>query len=136
MKYILEFPPGQKLINANGRSSKYAVSASNRWGKQKVTENLRSLACKLAGEAGIPELGRVKVKATYFPPDRRKRDSSNVLFLSVKAGVDGCVDAGVLPDDHDKIVVSLELLPSDVIVAGGQMVIEIEETDDVRAENM
>ena len=123
--YRLEFPPGTRLISANGRSSKYAVSAGNRWAKKKATEELRALGCALAGKAGIPRLGKVRIRAVYFPPDNRKRDSSNVLFFSVKAGVDGCVDAGVLADDNDKIVTSTELVPGDAIVKGGQMVIEV-----------
>lgn len=123
--YRLEFPPGTKLISANGRSSKYAVSASSRFAKAKVTGQLRDMACVLAKKAAIPRLGKVRIRATYFPPDNRRRDSSNVLFFSVKASVDGCVDAGILADDNDKIVKSTELIPGDHIVRGGQMVIEV-----------
>lgn len=129
MKYILEFPPGVRLINANGRSSKYAVSASSRWGKKQVTSELRAMGCKLAKKAGIPKLEMVRVRAIYYPPDRRKRDSSNVLFFSVKAAVDGLVPL-VLTDDNDKIVRSTELVPGDRIVPKGQMVIEIIEVEE------
>ena len=129
MAYRLEFPPGTKLINANGRSSKYAVSASSRFAKAKVTAALRALAGDLAKKQKIPPLGRVKIVATYYPPDNRRRDSSNVLFFSVKASVDGIVGS-VLKDDNDKIVKSTELIPGDHVVPGGQMVIEVIEVSD------
>jgi len=126
VKYTLEFPPGVRLINANGRSSKYAVSASSRWGKKQVTSELRAMGCKLARKARIPRLEAVHVTVIYYPPDNRKRDSSNVLFYSSKAGLDGCTDAKIWSDDNDKVVRSLTLIPGDYIVPKGQMVIIIE----------
>ena len=126
MKYTLEFPPGVRLINANGRSSKYAVSASSRWGKKQVTSELRAMGCKLAKKAKIPYLDVVSVTVIYYPPDNRKRDSSNVLFYSRKAALDGCTDAKIWSDDNDKVVRSLTLIPGDHVVPKGQMVIEIE----------
>lgn len=128
--YRLEFPPGTKLINANGRSSKYAVSASSRWAKKNTTESLRAMGCRLAKKAKIPHLDKVKVRVIYFPPDNRRRDSSNVLFFSSKAALDGCTDCGIWTDDNDKVVRSIEFLPGDHIVPKGQMVIEIETADE------
>jgi Holliday junction resolvase RusA-like endonuclease len=125
--YRLEFPPATKLINANGRSSKYAVSAQSRFARAKVTAILRSSACLMAKQMKIPELERVRVTAVYFPPDNRRRDSPNVLFHSSKAALDGCTDAGVWRDDNDKTILSLELVPGGHIVPGGQMVIIISE---------
>lgn len=127
--YRIEFPPGTKLITANGRSTASIISISDRWGKASVTRDLRRLAFELAKEAGIPELRRVRIRAYYLPSDKRKRDSPNVLFFSSKAAIDGIVDLGILPDDSDRYVRSLELLPSDEIVKGGKMVIEVEEAD-------
>lgn len=129
MKYVLEFPPGTLLLTANGRSSKNAVSAGNRWRKREVTASLRDMGCRLAKNQGIPRLERVRIRALYFPPDKRRRDAPNLLFHSSKAAIDGIVDAGVLADDADKYVLSLELAPGGHIVRGGQMVIEIIEVD-------
>lgn len=129
MKYTLEYPPGTMLINANGRSSKYAVSAGQRFAKAKVTVILRSTGCQLAKQAKIPRLEKVRIRVTYFPPNKARRDSSNVLFHSSKAALDGCTDAGIWSDDNDKVVRSIEFVPGDHIVAGGQMVIEIEAVD-------
>ena len=119
MAYRLEFPPGTTLINVNSREH-YRTRA-------KVTKSLRAMGCSLARAQRIPRLERARVKAFYFPPDRRRRDSSNVLFLSVKACLDGCTDAGIWADDNDKVVAGIELVPGDHIVRGGQMVVIIEE---------
>ena len=118
MAYRLEFPPGTTLINVNSREHYRA--------RAKVTKSLRAMGCSLAKMQGITRLERARVKAFYFPPDRRRRDSSNVLFLSVKACLDGCTDAGIWADDNDRVVVSIELVPGDRIIKGGQMVIMIE----------
>lgn len=130
MTYRLEFPPGTKLINANGRSSKYAVSAGNRFARAKVTAILRQQACDLAKKARIPHLDKVRVQVIYYPPTKQRRDSSNVLFHSSKAALDGLTDAGVWTDDNDKVVRSLEFIPGDHIVPGGQMVIVIRASDE------
>lgn len=121
-KYTLTFPPGTKLINVNNRENRYA--------RAKTTKALREMARVLAVKQKIPQMEKARVTAAYFPPDRRRRDSSNILFLSAKAALDGLTDAGIWQDDNDKIVVSLELLAGDHIVPEGQMVITIEEVRD------
>lgn len=117
--YIVELPAGLPLLNANGREH---------WSKRaNAVATIRDIA---RGQArGIPRLRKVKIKATYHAPDNRKRDSSN-LFPAIKAAVDGVVDAGVLQDDSDKFVVSLEIVRSPDNVRGGQMVLEIIEVDE------
>lgn len=84
----------------------------------------------MAKNASIPQLERVKVQVIYYPPNRQRRDSSNVLFHSSKAALDGLTDAGIWLDDNDKVVRSLEFIPGDHIVPGGQMVILIEAADE------
>ena len=51
-------------------------------------------------------------------------------FLRVKSAVDGLVDAGVLKDDSDRYVVSLEMLRGEGIVTGGQLIIEVIDVGD------
>jgi crossover junction endodeoxyribonuclease RusA len=124
--YLIKMPPGTRLINANGRSSKNAVSGQSYFkARMGVKGHLRAEAKRLALEQGIPLLGRVRIKVTYYAPDNRRRDSSNVSFLSSKACIDGIVDAGVLLDDNDKWVKSLELVRGDHNVPKGQLVIEL-----------
>ena len=48
----------------------------------------------------IAPMGRAHLTVTVTWPDRRRRDVSN-LAPTVKALVDGAIDAGVLADDDD-----------------------------------
>ena len=117
--YLVEFPPGMPLLNANGREH---------WSKRAhLVADIRAAARDLACD--IPPLERVKIRAIFYAPNNRRRDTSN-LFNSVKSAVDGLVDAGVLKDDSDKYVYSLEMLRGEGIVPGGQLVIEVIEWDD------
>lgn len=108
-----------QLINANDR---------DHWRKSAgKTATIRSVA---RGQAkGIPRLGKVKIKVIYYAPDNRRRDTTN-LFPSVKAAVDGIVDAGVLKDDSDKFVVGYEILRGAHNIPKGQLTIEIIEVED------
>jgi crossover junction endodeoxyribonuclease RusA len=129
--YIIKMPPGTRLINANGRSSRNAVSGQTHYkARMGVKGHLRSEARRLAIAQKIPQLGRVRIVVTYYAPDNRRRDSSNVSFLSSKACIDGIVDAGVLLDDNDKWVKSLELVRGDRNIPKGQLVIEIIPVED------
>lgn len=116
--YTIELPAGIPLLNANDR---------HHWSKKAgVTATIRSIA---RGQAtGKPQLDKVKIRAVYYAPDNRRRDVSN-LFPSVKASVDGIVDAGVLKDDSDRYVVSLEMVRGESNIPGGQLVIEVIEVD-------
>jgi Holliday junction resolvase RusA-like endonuclease len=117
--YLVELPIGMQLINANDR---------DHWRKSAgKTATIRSVA---RGQAkGIPRLGKVKIKVIYYAPDNRRRDTTN-LFPSVKAAVDGIVDAGVLKDDSDKFVVGYEILRGSYNIPKGQLTIEIIEVDE------
>lgn len=86
----VELPAGLELLNANHRGSWHR--------KARVTRNLRETAAWAARIAKVPRFGRAHILAEYCPPDRRRRDPAN-LYPSVKACIDGLVDAGVLADD-------------------------------------
>jgi len=103
-----------ELMNANDRPH---------WSKRAKTSALIRAAARELSK-GIPSLGKVKIRAVYYAPDNRRRDVSN-LFPSVKCAVDGIVDSGVLPDDSDRFVVSLEMIRGDHNIRGGQLVVEI-----------
>lgn len=107
------------LLNANGREH---------WTKRaNLVSTIRMTARNLS--SNIPHLDKVKIRAIYYAPNNRRRDMSN-LFPSVKSAVDGLVDSGVLKDDSDRYVVSLEMLRGEGIVTGGQLVIEVEDVGD------
>lgn len=113
--FEITFPTHTPLLNANSR---------NHWSKNaKITKNLRQLSGELTRD--IPFLGKIYVSATFFPPDKRRRDAPNVLYLSSKAIIDGIVDSKIIPDDCDKYVRGLELLPGDRVIRGGQVVVRI-----------
>lgn len=64
--------------------------------KAKVTREVRQTAAVLARKA--PKAEMVVVTLHYQPRDKRRRDRHN-LWPTVKACVDGLVDAGIVPDD-------------------------------------
>jgi Holliday junction resolvase RusA-like endonuclease len=117
--FRIELPAGMPLLNANGREH---------WSKRAtLVSTIRMTARNLSSH--IPRLDKVKIRAIYYAPNNRRRDMSN-LFPSVKSAVDGLVDSGVLKDDSDRYVVSLEMLRGEGIVAGGQLIIEVEDVGD------
>jgi Holliday junction resolvase RusA-like endonuclease len=114
ISFKIEFPAGMPLLNANDRFH---------WSKRAhLTSDIRMLARNLS--SGFPRLDKVKIKAVYYAPNNRRRDMSN-LFPSVKPAVDGLVDSGVLKDDSDRYVVSLEMVRGEGIIPGGQLIIEV-----------
>lgn len=84
-------------MNANDRP--------NRWAKAAQTKVWRAAAHAAASHSGATMLtGLVRITATVHIADKRRREVSN-LFPTLKACVDGFVDAGVLADDSDAHVV-------------------------------
>ena len=70
-------------------------------------------------ESGYPGItGPVKIKAEFFPPDRRKRDLDNQF----KCLFDALVNAGCIEDDA--LIVELHAFKREVFV-GGLIYIEI-----------
>lgn len=74
--------------------------------RARITKQLRRRGYLLGREGeGVARLGlthaRVEVEFAY--PDRRRRDRSN-LAPTVKALMDGLIDAGLLPDDADRFL--------------------------------
>lgn len=85
-----------KLITANDKMHWAARS--------RLTKQLRQWGYLLGREGeGVARLGlqhaRVEIEFAY--PDHRRRDRSN-LAPTVKALMDGLIDAGLLPDDSDR----------------------------------
>lgn len=95
MTWTIDLPP-QPLLNANQRLHHHR--------KAEVTRRLRGDAGWLARRAGVPALERAVVLAYVHPSHRGRIDPPN-WHPSVKAAVDGLVDAGVIPDDdHARLV--------------------------------
>ncbi|MEU3162930.1 hypothetical protein [Streptosporangium sp. NPDC006930] len=107
--WALHLTPGTKLLNANNRLH-HAPRA-------RITAALRAAGKQAAEDAQVPALGRAHVFGLYSPPDRRRRDVGN-LYPSFKAIIDGCVDAGVLPDDDDTHLIGPDMRLGPVIPDG------------------
>jgi crossover junction endodeoxyribonuclease RusA len=69
------------------------------WAKKaRITGEIRDLAFVSVRIARVPRLERAAITMHWQPAVRRVRDQ-NGHSPSLKAAVDGCVDAGVLADD-------------------------------------
>lgn len=87
-----------KLLSANDKMHWAARS--------RLTKQLRQWGYLLGREGeGVARLGltHARVEMEFAYPDRRRRDRSN-LAPTVKAIMDGLIDAGLLPDDADRFL--------------------------------
>ena len=101
---MISFPAPAKLINLNGREH-WSVKA-------RLTKAWRTAAYYEAVAAGVKRLGPSVVTVTLPVQTAHKRDPHNFV-PTVKAIVDGLVDAGVWPDDNsDWVTVGEPLLVS------------------------
>lgn len=87
----MTFPVPAELISANKRYH-WAVKA-------RLTRKWRGIGYQLA-RSFTPQT-RAHVKVEFDWPDKRRRDPAN-YHPTLKALVDGMVDAGFLPDDNDR----------------------------------
>lgn len=72
--------------------------------KAKATKEMRFLAKLLAMHKGNqPIKGKAVVDYQFFVPDRRRRDTMN-LVQSCKPMVDGVVDSKMIPGDHWEVL--------------------------------
>jgi len=62
--------------------------------------SVRETGCWLTRNAKLGSHQRVRIELHYQPKVRRGRDSDN-LAATYKPLVDGCTDAGLVPDDTD-----------------------------------
>lgn len=88
----------REILSANDKVH-WAVRA-------RLTKQLRQWGYLLGREGeGVARLGltHARVEFEFAYPDRRRRDRSN-LAPTVKAIMDGLIDAGLLPDDSDRFL--------------------------------
>lgn len=97
MVWVLDIPPGD-LLNANERVH-WAVRARR-------TRDLKRDAYVVAMSRGVPRMDRIRVVGVVHPPDRRRRDPHN-LYPTLKAYIDGIVQAGVIVDDDAEHLVEV-----------------------------
>jgi crossover junction endodeoxyribonuclease RusA len=117
-RWRIELPAGMQLLNSNDRPHWSA--------RARITKNLRWTTFYAARRKKIPPMQRVHVLAEYEPPDRRRRDPGN-LYPSIKACVDGLVDAKVCPDDDASHLVGPDMRLSEDTFPLGRLVLVITE---------
>lgn len=101
-----------KLITANDKMHWAARS--------RLTKQLRQWGYLLGREGqGVARLHltRARVEFEFAYPDRRRRDRHN-LAPTVKALMDGLIDAGLLPDDADRFLDGPHTVIADRLAAG------------------
>jgi len=70
-------------------------NAAIHWAKKAKYKKMYRQACwALALEAKLEceKLGKIPMKITFYPPDRRHRDADNMV-AAIKSGLDGLADA-------------------------------------------
>lgn len=77
--------------------------------KAALTKEWREAFWAAAKQAKIPHLDRVAITAETHLRGRRSQDVAG-NYPAVKAGIDGLVDAGVIPQDDPEHLVSLTFL--------------------------
>ncbi len=91
----LDLPYRQPPLTANQRLH---------WArKAELTRRCREATGWLVRSKNLPGARRLTVTLHYQPAEPRRRDAHN-LYPTVKACVDGLVDAGVVPDDSTEYV--------------------------------
>jgi len=82
--------------------------AGNRWQRADSTKHWRAMAKEAA--AHIPPMRAINVTAQPFQKRGRLQDTA-ACNPSVKAAIDGIVDAGVIPDDSGEYLPRIIFLP-------------------------
>jgi crossover junction endodeoxyribonuclease RusA len=105
-------PVSSAWLNANGRVHwAHRARTTKGW-----RENARSACFPITYAVVKPALDRAHIVATLHFGDDRKRDVGNYA-PTVKAVIDGLVDAGMIPDDNDDHLIGPDLRRGD---ANGQ----------------
>ena len=100
----LHIPAPCKAINSNDRLH-HAVRANR-------TRLWREAAHVHAKAARLEQYDHAHVTAVCHFTDKRRRDAGN-WYPTAKAALDGCVDAGLLPDDNDQYVIGPDMRRGD-----------------------
>lgn len=116
----LHIPAPGRWLNSNDRCH---------WAQRsQLTRTWREATCWRARAARLPRMaGRVEIVGVVHRPRRGRSDAAN-RYPTVKAAVDGLVDAGVLEDDSDRYVKRLSIEGgAPTTTPGGLLVLTITE---------
>jgi crossover junction endodeoxyribonuclease RusA len=101
--YRLSIPGGPGWLNSNDPTGGRLF-----YSRRRVITQWRAAGASHARQARIPQLTRAYILAELCFTDRRRRDPAN-FYPTVKAAVDGLVDAGVLVDDSPDYLVGPDM---------------------------
>lgn len=110
----LRFELNQTMVLSANQRLHWALRAAK-------TSTLRQTAY-LEAQSTRPPMERAHLLVRVGWPDRRRRDVANIS-PTIKALVDGCVDAGLLTDDDDAHLTGPDLRP---YVAGRKGVVVLD----------
>jgi hypothetical protein len=104
--YVVELPPGMRLLNANERlhhRPKGDITRELRKAAAQAVAECPALSAALEAARPGPVFQRVHVLGVLRPATKGRRDPAN-WYPTFKAMLDGVVDAGVLEDDdHTRV---------------------------------
>jgi crossover junction endodeoxyribonuclease RusA len=100
---VLVVPPC-KWMNSNERYSHWSQRSG-------PTKEWREATAEAARDNGVPAMERATITAVVRRADRRTDTDAQNRYPTIKAAVDGLVDARVLPDDKDAHVLALTIRP-------------------------
>lgn len=102
MHYILTYEKRPLTTNAE--------RSGNRWGRAEHTREWRDAFAWIARRERVPHMRWINVTVQPFQKRGRLQDTA-ACNPSVKAAIDGLVDAGVIPDDTGEYVRMITFLP-------------------------
>lgn len=122
--YRIDFPGWTKPpLSLNDRR--------NRWAHAREVKTVRETTAWLARNAKLGSHDRIRVELHYQPRDNRPRDDDNPV-LTLKACVDGLVDAGVVAgDDRSRVRREMPIIHDAVKGETGRVWLEIQVMDEV-----
>lgn len=104
---VLIVPPCTWL-NANQRHSHWSQRSG-------PTAEWRAAAALYTRQASVPAMERATITAVVRRADRRTDTDAQNRYPTIKAAIDGVVDAGVLPDDKDGCLLALTIRPGEPV---------------------
>jgi len=78
---------------------------------------------------GIPRLKRITLKYTVYAPSAQLFDTNNICSIVDKFFQDALIHAGIIEDDHYKIVVGTQFLPGGIDRGNPRVEVEIDSPD-------
>lgn len=106
---------GQWVIT--DRTKPWTANAERRWHYQKratMVADARQRFFYLAKQARIPALDACTITAVPCSKNRRSLADVAACYPTVKAAIDGIVDAGIIPDDDPAHLQAVTFLPTEV----------------------